>query len=417
MLVGINYAPEQSGNAPYTTGFAEHMAARGHEVHVLTGQPHYPTWRKEPVRSGLQNGVHVHRRWLHVPATQSAARRALYEGSFLASGASLLALPRPDVVLGIVPALSGGMLARMASQRFGVPYGVVFQDIMGLAAAQSGVSGARRVESAVRASEAWLIRGAAGIAVVADGFRAYLEAAGAESHRIHRLRNWRHVPLSSRPAAAVRAEYGWRKDEFVCVHAGNMGHKQGLENVIEAARLASRVDDGMTFVLAGDGNRRVELEALASRYRLHNVRFLPSTEVEAYADLLSAADALVLNQSPDVTNMAFPSKVTSYVFSGRPIVAAVAADSDARRELADAGAALLVDPGAPQRLLEALQRLRADRVLAQRLSCAALAYGQEHLTAEAALQRWEAFALRTAGQEERATAQVEGFEPGDALAA
>ena len=417
LLIGINYAPEQSGNAPYTTGFAEHMAARGHEVHVLTGQPHYPTWRKEQARSGLQNGVHVHRRWLHVPGTQSAARRALYEGSFLASGASFLALPRPEVVLGVVPALSGGVLARMASQRFGVPYGVVFQDIMGLAAAQSGVSGARRVESAVRASEAWLVRGAASIGVVAEGFRPYLEAAGAESQRIHRLRNWRHVPLAGRSREDVRAEYGWRRDEFVCLHAGNMGHKQGLENVIEAARLASSRDDGLTFVLAGDGNRRAELEALASRYRLHNVRFLPSTDAEAYADLLSAADALVLNQGPDVTNMAFPSKVTSYVFSGRPIVAAVAPDSDAGRELADAGAALLVEPGEPRCLLDALRRVRSDQLLTRRLSSAAIAYGREHLTPEAALERWEAFALRTAGLAHEAIVKVDAFEPGDVLAA
>ncbi|HEX5368417.1 MAG TPA: glycosyltransferase family 4 protein [Dehalococcoidia bacterium] len=418
LLVGINYAPEHSGNAPYTTGFAEHMAARGHDVHVLIGQPHYPSWRREAASSGVRNGVNVHRLWHYVPQSHSAARRAMYETSFLGAGASLLRLPRPDLVLGVVPILSDGMLARFASRRFDVPYGIIFQDLMGLAAAQSGLKGAKRVESIVRRAEAWLIRGATGIAVVADGFRPYLEAAGAEPQRIHRVRNWRHVPAASRAREAVRAEYGWREDEFVCLHAGNMGHKQGLENVIEAARLASRLDDGMTFVLAGDGNRRAELEALTARYRLKNVHFLPSMDADAYADLLSAADALVLNQSRDVTNMAFPSKVTSYVFSGRPIVAAVAPESDAGRELAEAGAAMPADPDAPGCLLEALQRLRVDRVLRQRLSRAALAYGHEHLTPEAALDRWEAFALSTAGVVEAATPEAaEVLEPVDVLAA
>jgi glycosyltransferase involved in cell wall biosynthesis len=341
--------------------------------------------------------VHVHRRWHYVPGSQSAARRALYEGSFFSSGASLLALPRPDVVVGIVPALSDGMLARMASQRFGVPYGIVFQDVMGLAAAQSGIRGARRVESAVRASEGWVARGATGIGIVAEGFRPYLEAGGAAAHQIWRLRNWRHLPVPVLERDVMRARFGWRESEFVCLHAGNMGHKQGLESVIEAARLASRFKDGLTFVLAGDGNRRAELEALAVHYGLDNLRFLPSLEPEEYSAALGAADALILNQSPHVTNMAFPSKVTSYVFSGRPIVAAVAPESDVGRELAEAGAALLVEPADAQRLLEALRLLREDRVLGERLSDAAQAYGHAHLTPEAALGEWEAFALHTAG--------------------
>ena len=45
LVVGVNYAPEHSGNAPYTTGLAEHLAARGHDVTVLTAMPHCPAWR------------------------------------------------------------------------------------------------------------------------------------------------------------------------------------------------------------------------------------------------------------------------------------------------------------------------------------------------------------------------------------
>ncbi|MBD0321819.1 MAG: glycosyltransferase WbuB, partial [Aldersonia sp.] len=45
-IVGINYAPETTGIAPYTSGLADGLAARGHRVEVLTGQPHYPQWRR-----------------------------------------------------------------------------------------------------------------------------------------------------------------------------------------------------------------------------------------------------------------------------------------------------------------------------------------------------------------------------------
>ena len=45
LVVGINYSPEPTGIAPYTTGMAEYLAEQGANVTVLTGVPHYPEWR------------------------------------------------------------------------------------------------------------------------------------------------------------------------------------------------------------------------------------------------------------------------------------------------------------------------------------------------------------------------------------
>jgi colanic acid biosynthesis glycosyl transferase WcaI len=399
LIVGMHYAPEESGNAPYTTGFAEHLAMRGHDVHVLAGVPHYPSWKPGEAKSGSFNGVQVHRRWHFVPGNQSAPKRALYEGTFLLTGASLLGLPRPDAVLAIVPALSDGVLARVASRRFGVPYGVVFQDLMGLAASESGVSGGQRVHKFVKGTEGWIARGAQTVGVIAEGFRPYLESVGVESARVQRLRNWNQIPASTVDRASTRARMGWSDDTFVCLHAGNMGHKQGLESILETARLARDVLPALRFVLAGDGNRRRDLEELAVRDGLGNVQFLPTLGGQEYGDVLSAADVLLLNQRPDMKAMAFPSKITSYVFSGTPIVAAVDSDCDAARELLPYGAALVVEPGRPASLLAVIGRLRDDEELGRSLTLAARAYGQRHLTADAALSQWEAFALDLAGED------------------
>ena len=399
LLIGINYAPEESGNAPYNTGFAEHMAMRGHEVHFLAGVPHYPSWTRGQARSGIHNGVHVHRRWHFVPGSQSAPKRALYEGTFLLTGTSLVGLPRPDAVLAIVPALSDGVLARIASRRFGVPYGIVFQDLMGLAASESGVSGGQRVESVVRGTEGWLARDAGAVGVIAEGFRPYLESCGVDAARIHRLRNWNQIPDASEERPETRARHGWADDVFVCLHAGNMGHKQGLESVLAAARVALDAEPSLRFVLAGDGNRRRELEVSAASQGLTNVQFLPSLGRQDYANVLAAADVLLLNQRPGMKNMAFPGKITSFVFSRTPIVAAVDADSDAAMELLPARAAQVVEPGSPAAILAAVCNLRGDSDARARFAVAAQAYGRQHLTAEAALERWEAFALKLASRD------------------
>ena len=393
LLIGINYAPEESGNAPYNTGFAEHLAQQGHEVHFLAGVPHYPSWTRGQAKSGLINGVHVHRRWHFVPRSQSAPKRALYEGTFLLTGASLVGLPKPDSIMAIVPALSDGVLARIASRRFGVPYGIVFQDLMGLAATESGIQGGRRVERVVRGTEGWLARDAHSVGVIAEGFKPYLEACGVGVDRIHRLRNWNQIPRASEFRGLTRERLGWSPDDFVCLHAGNMGHKQGLESLLETAALARNDDPAIRFVLAGDGNRRRELETRAEQMGLSNLQFMPSLASQEYANVLAAADVLLLNQRPGMKNMAFPGKITSYVFSRTPIVAAVDADSDAARELLPGDAAVVVEPGNAVELMTRIRSLREQPEMRAALAEAALAYGRQHVTAEAALERWESFVL------------------------
>ena len=82
LIVGINYFPEPTGNAPYTTDLAEHLSARNN-VRVITGIPHYPWWEKRRVDvASLRENLEVIRRNHYVPRIQSLFRRALMEFSF-----------------------------------------------------------------------------------------------------------------------------------------------------------------------------------------------------------------------------------------------------------------------------------------------------------------------------------------------
>ena len=255
LITSLNYAPEETGIAPYTTRVAEHLASRGYRVTVLAGMPHYPAWRVAPEYAGrraaveTRNNVEVRRRAHYVPSKQSALKRGLYELTSLQMAVDAMRLPRPDAVIGVVPSLSGGIVARAAAARFHVPYGLIFQDLVGQAAEQSGVAGGGRVTGIVRAAEGWSARGASAIGVIAEGFRPYLESLGVDAARIRRIRNWTHVATSTIDRATMRGELGWPDDRVVCLHAGNMGYKQGLENVIEAARLAQQAGGSMLFVL------------------------------------------------------------------------------------------------------------------------------------------------------------------------
>jgi len=395
LLVGINYSPEETGIGPYTAGLAEGLTSRGHSVVAITGLPSYPQWRvydgyrRLPWKREYMNGVEVRRRWHYVPETQSAVRRGLYEGTFLLTGLSALALPRPDLLLGVIPSLSGGLLVRLAALRFGVPYGLIFQDLMGQAAKQSGVSGGGQVARGVRAAEGWVARGAAATGIIAEGFRPYLESLGVPPSRILRVRNWAHSEAPAMDGSTVRARLGLPQDAFVCLHAGNMGHKQGLENVLECARTANGFCRRLLFLLMGDGNQRSHLEDLAKRHAIPNLRFLPIQPPDVFQSILAAADILLVNQRGAVSDMSLPSKLTSYFAAGRPIIAAVQRASETAREIEASGGGLVVPPDEPRVLLEAVQRLSNEEGWRLQMGESARAWSMAKLSKAAALDGYE----------------------------
>jgi colanic acid biosynthesis glycosyl transferase WcaI len=388
------YWPEGAGSAPYLTGLAEHLSASGHDVVVATGFAHYPEWRSSAngrlAASEKHNGVRIQRRWHYVPRAQTAGHRAGYELALLASG--LTALPRrwrPDVVVGTCPSLAGGALASIAARLYRVPYGLVFQDLMGLAAAQSGVAGGARVAGLVRRTELRLARRAAGVGIVADGFRRYLEQGGVPPDRIWRLRNWtrRVEPVESAPE--TRRRFGWREDDFVCVHGGNMGHKQGLDTLLDTAGLLRGT--GVRISLVGDGNDRARLERQAEERELSNVDFIELQPPGKWEATMQAADVLLVNQRASVTDMSLPSKLTSYFAAGRPVVAAASPDSETAHEVEVAGAGIVVPPCEPEAFRDAILALKDDKALFDRLATEGAEYAQSTLSREAALREYEAF--------------------------
>jgi colanic acid biosynthesis glycosyl transferase WcaI len=388
LAVGINYGPEHTGIAPYTTGLCEHLAARGMSVSVFTGVPHYPSWTVDPRdrfrirRTERIRGLEVRRLRHHVPRRQSALRRAAYELSFGAQVATQRPSERPDVVLAIVPSLFGAMAAARIARRAGAPLVVWVQDLMGRAAAQSGMSGGSAVAGAVDAVERSLLRRADRVVVLNERFREHALAVGVPAERLAVQPNWTHLPPASpTDRARTRARLGWSEDETVVLHSGNMGLKQGLQNVVEAARLADvqgRRD--VRFVLMGDGNQRDMLTVRATGIAAIDLR--PPTA--DYPAVLAAADVLLVNERLSNVDMCLPSKLTSYLHAGRPVIAASPAEGGTAAEVRRSGAGLVVPPGDPSALLEAVRDLAADPELMATFGRAGKAYAAMNLAADRA---------------------------------
>jgi colanic acid biosynthesis glycosyl transferase WcaI len=392
-ILGINYAPEPTGIAPYTTGLAKGLAERGHDVQVLTGYPHYPQWIRD-AGSGFRSeehtdGVRIRRLRHHVPRQLSWMGRAAMEITF---GLQLLTTRwgRPEVVVCVTPPLLAATVsavrARLTWRRPAV--GMLVHDLYSRGVAETEVVSGLSAR-AVCAVESAALRLADCIAVIHGGFTTHLaEHLGVDVQRIREIRNWTRVdPPDPSASAAFRHAHRWGTDEVVVLHAGNMGYKQGLENVIAAAELACRSNSRARFVLLGDGNQRMSLQAAGAG--VGALEFLPLVSEEEFPAALGAADVLLVNERPGVAQMAVPSKLTSYFGSGKPILAATDAAGFTAFELAASGAGVCVPAGRPDLLLSEALRLGTDRVVAARLGEAGRRYCGTLLSEGAALDRYE----------------------------
>jgi glycosyltransferase involved in cell wall biosynthesis len=266
----------------------------------------------------------------------------------------------------------------------------IVQDLLGAAVVQSGITGGRAVAGPAGRAERAALIGADAVVVVTDVFRPRLLGYGIPEARIHTVPNWARVPAPRTDRAQTRARLDWPADTVVALHTGNMGFKQGLQNVVEAARI-SQGNQALRWVLMGDGSQRDQLHRLAAG--LPNLEFRPLCDASEYGSMLDAADILVLNERPGVAEMSLPSKLTSYFVSGRPVAAAVHAEGAAAAELARAGAPAPVPPGDPAALLRRVCELSACPERRDAYGQRARDYAQRNLSPAGALHRLESIIL------------------------
>lgn len=391
-IFAINYWPEPTGAALNTTGIATGAVERGWSVTVVTGIPHYPSWRPgRALASELRDGVRIQRYGHFVPATQSMVTRGLYEATWYASALRALAtIERPDLVLGVSPSLGGAALARTAAALYRRPYCLLFQDLVGRAASQSGIAGGSLVAGALGAMERWLAKDAAAVMVVAEGFRDHFPRA----ERVVRVRNPVRLAPPTETREEARVARGWLDGETVVLHSGSIGYKQDLERALDVAEITAGT--GVRFVFQGDGSLRPALERAIITRGLTGITFRPLDPAHELGNTLLAADVLLVHQRGGVRDMSLPAKLGTYLASGRPVLAVVEADDEVAREIRASGGGIVVRPGDSAAIAAAIRSLREDPARAAGLGRSGRDFAGRELSPAAAIDAIDLILLAAA---------------------
>lgn len=364
LIWSINYAPEVTGIAPCNVALCEFLQRAGHTVHMLTTFRYYPEWQKSPADAGrlyrtdVINNVPVHRCWHYVPARASALKRIVHEGTFvLTSFLRALVLPKPDVVMIVSPPLLLGAAGWLFQCLRGAPFIFHVQDLQPDAAVGLGMLKQNAFTRLLYGLEAFAYAKAARVSGISHGMlRAFAKKGVPESKRAY-LPNG--VPDSDNqllPAPGQwRSRHGFGADAFLAVYAGNLGMKQGLDILLEAARLLT---DGrrVQIVICGQGAARERLLAGIEHHRLPNFHLLPLQDEESYRQMMVDTDLCLITQQAGTGQYFFPSKLLSALAFAKPVLAVTDADSELAHAMREGNFGFQVPTEQPPALAAALTR-------------------------------------------------------------
>lgn len=396
VVYGINYAPELTGTGKYTAEMAEALAARGHDVRVVTAPPYYPEWRVAEgwsawkYRREVRRGVAVWRAPLWVPARPSGAKRLLHLASFALSSAIPMALQllwRPDVVMVVAPTLLCAPAALAVARMTGARTWLHVQDFEVDAAFGLGLLDNARAARFARAVERPLLRRFDVVSSISTKMVERLRVLGVDAEKTLCAPNWVDVeairPLGR--ASCYRRELSIRDDAKVVLYAGNMGKKQGIEHLAAAAELLAHRAD-IRFVFCGEGATKAELMRRCAR--LPNCRVIGLQPADRLNELLNLADIHALPQRADAADLVMPSKLTGMMASGRAIVAMAQPGTELYEVVRDRG--MVVAPDDAPAFASAIVHLADNAPLRAELGAAARRYAREALSPESVFGKIEA---------------------------
>ena len=399
LIHGMNYAPELLGIGRYTGELGAYLASRGHQVTVLTAAPYYPQWRvredyrPQRWRREWRDGVEVLRAPQYVPGRVSGLGRLLQECSFGASCLywwSTCLLQRPwDAMVAVCPPMTSGLVPGLLARRLGIPLVIHVQDLQLDAARELGILRQPLLLEVLTWLELRLLRQARKVTTISRSMAARLAAKGVAASRLQVLPNWADLD-KVRPGPrlnALRRELGLTS-ETVVLYAGNLGEKQGLEVILEAAAL-TRSKPSIRYLIAGEGAARERIKLRAQDLGLDNVTFLPLQLNSRLPLLLAAADLHLVVQRREAADLVMPSKLTNIMAAGRPFIATAARATELGRVTTESRAGLLVPPEDGRALAQAVLALAQDPGARKEMGIRARRYAEAFWDRERILGQWE----------------------------
>ena len=377
------YWPDITPYARILRSILERLSDEGHEATVVTGQPAYNdvASERQPWHERL-GGVEVQRVRLLPERKWLGPLRLLNFVLFLGRACWHALFHRYDLVLASSnPPVISGLSLRLIRFLTGAQYVYHCQDLHPECAVLAGKLKKGRIERLLTRVDARTCSRSARTIVLSEDMVAALRERGLGRDNVTVINNFAlDVPepkLTGLPApfdCCEPADIGLvarrpldldsamvEGQPFRVLFAGNMGSFQGLDKIIEAARILRTVPT-IQFVFMGAGEQQANLERQAGNLVGQTVHFLPYLPIEEAFGCMHRAELGIVSLVSGVYKVAYPSKTMMYLAAGCPVLAVIESDSVLAKHLTDKKLGWVPDVTTPKGIAHAILLARESVV-------------------------------------------------------
>jgi len=394
LILSHTFPPEPGSASARMFELAEYLVNRNHKVSVITGFPNYP---RGVIYQGYKNklyqrekiqGINVTRTFIYITTRRAKfLPRLLNYASFMISSVyGALLAGKPQLIYIYSPPIFLGLSAYVIGKLFKSPFVIEVNDLWPEAPIALGMIKNKYLINLSKKLEKFIYKKAHKIFFYSHIMRRYVINLGINRGKteIHPL--WIDTEFFKPTNSNKRILKQHQIDnKFIIMYAGNIGKAQGLEHLIDCAKLLHKINK-MEFVIIGDGIERNELIKKSENYKLDNIKFINQQPKEKIIKFLSAADVLFLhlNKAPHRLGT-IPAKILTYMSMGKPILAAL--DGEAAELINNHQCGIKVEPENPQAIAKGILALYKNEALRNELGenarhCAIYYYSKSKLLSE-----------------------------------
>jgi len=397
-----HFAPDLAPTGVVMTRIVTELAARGHELHVVTSLPWYRNhaiepgwggrlWRTEKTEWGSIIRVHP----FPGKSKSNLLRRAIgfLAFSYAVGIRSVHADGFPfkvDGVLAMSPPLTLGLTGWFTKIIRRAPLVFNIQDVFPDAAIQTGAISNKKIITAAKWLERVSYQRSDAVVLLSQDLRTNIaNKIDTKYHdRLHVIPNFVDT-VAITPQHRMtnyRSELGI-DDQVVVMYAGNVGFSQSLNLVTDAAAKFPEV----AFVINGDGAARKKLQEDCAQ--LTNVYFGDYQPIERLSEVLATGDIHLVPLRTGLASVSVPSKSYSILAAGRPMLAAIDLNTEIPNMLQQSGAGVAVEPDNSPAFIEALGRLVSNRIQLHEMGANGRKWVETHASPASVAAQYEAIFL------------------------
>ena len=390
------FPPEAGATQTRAHEMGRALVQAGHAVTMLAEFPNHPSgviparYRGRLYERDSLDGMEVIRVWAKASPEKTFGSRITFYLSYMFNAilAGIFLARQPyDLILATSPPLFVAAAGLTLSHLRRLPLVVEVRDLWPAAAIALGeLRDPRAIRWATHLEEA-CYRRAKQIIVVTRRMQQALEQRGIEPGKLALIPNGANTDLFQFDAAArqkIRQELEL-SEKFVALYAGILGLAQGLETLLQAARLVQN-ESNLHIVLIGDGPQRARLLRMKEEMGLENITILPEQPRSAIPGYLSAADvALIPLRRLALFQMAVPSKLFDAWACARPVICGIEGEAQEIVEKAQGGINIPAED--PPALAQAVRVLAADPIQGQAMGERGQAFTSQHNSRQELAQR------------------------------